>query len=84
MTETELRSLAIAATSQAIDASVDLMNFAREGDQAADGPFKGEPIEQLCDATKMALEIQREAGPLDDERAQLLAALCNYLDGWWG
>jgi len=76
---------ALAAATQAADATAELLVYAREGALAAHGNFVNEPIEKLADACKLVLEVEAATGhKLDDERGQLYAALVRYLDGWMG
>lgn len=83
MTEhADLRRLALCAAGQAAAATAELLEAAQNGPLGANGPFNAEPIELLADATKLAIEAARAAGESDDERDQLHAALCRYLDGW--
>lgn len=78
----DLRRLALCAAGQAASATAELLEVAQNGPLGAHGPFNDEPIELLADATKLAIEAARAGGdPADDERDQLYAALCRYLDG---
>lgn len=84
MGERRARELALAAAAQATEGAAEMLRFTREG-PSWPGPFEDEPIEQLADATKMAIEASIEAGEkLDDGRGQLLGALVRYLEGWIG
>lgn len=80
------RSLALAAASQAADATSELVAYVREGAQAAYGLFADEPIEKLLDAAKLVLELEGGAdlAGLDSERLQVYTAISNYLEGWAG
>ena len=82
MTEEDQRSRALAAASQGSEAVAALIRFAREG---ADYPHpfgQDEVVEQLLDAAKMAIEIEHLYQPPDEERGQVYAAVCKYLEGW--
>jgi hypothetical protein len=79
------RDIALAAASQAADATAELITFAREGALGSHANFVGDPVEKLADACKMALEIEIAAGAqLDDDQDRLLSALGRYLEGWAG
>lgn len=77
-TDGDFRSLAIAAAAQAADATAELLRFAREGD-GLHGRFETEPVNQLLDAAKLAMEAEES---FDEERGQVYAAICRYLEGW--
>lgn len=86
MTDPASTSLALAAAMQASEATAELVRFAREGANWP-VPFGSvELVEQLADATKMALELLSAEAPreMDDERGKLLGALSDYLQGWAG
>jgi len=86
MTRPANLSLALAAAMQASDATAELIRFAREGANWP-VPFGDvELVEQLADATKMAIELLQAEAPreIDASRATLLAALSDYLQGWAG
>ncbi len=75
------RELALAAASQASEATAELLRYIREGNQISEGPFEGDVVEQLLDAAKMAMEI--EGWPDDQaERGQAYAAVAGFLQGW--
>jgi hypothetical protein len=76
-------SLALAAASQATEATAEILRFVHEG-QAAQAAFADDAIEKLADALKLVLEVEQEIGVTDEGRGQLHAALCRYLDGWAG
>ena len=76
-------SLALAAASQATEATAELIRFVHEGPQLR-AAFADDTIEKLADALKLALEVEHQAGASDSERDQLHAAVCCYLDGWVG
>ena len=79
----EFRRLAQVAASQGANAVAELLQASLEGPLHHLTLFTDEPIEKLADATKLAIEAAIAAGePLDDGRAQLLAALCAFLEGW--
>ena len=85
---TEQERTALAAASQATEASAELIRFAREG-ASWPGPFgEVEVIEKLADALKLALEVERDAGTADaitiEDRGQLYAAVSRYLERWVG
>jgi len=83
--DAKIRNLTLAATVSATGAAHMLALVAKEGPVAAHGLFEDEPIEQLLDAAKMAIEAEVEACvPQDDERGQIYAALVRYLEGWFG
>lgn len=79
---------ALAAASQATEATAELIRFAREG-TSFPGPFGDvEVIEKLADALKLAIEAESvdpnaEAAASED-RAELHAAVARYLEGWAG
>ena len=82
---------ALAAASQAGEATVELIRFAREGAQFRRPPFGDvEVVEKLADALKLALEVEAaehdaDGHPDDAEmRNQLLGAVTRFLDGWVG
>lgn len=73
------KSLATASALAATTAAAELIRFAREG---ADWPSRFgdvEVLEQLCDAVKMVIEIDDD---FSDERGQLYAAVCRFVEGW--
>lgn len=74
--------LALSSAGQAAAATAELLEAAQSGPLGAHGPFTAEPVELLTDATKLAIEAARAAGECDEERDQLHAALCQYLNGW--
>jgi hypothetical protein len=81
--ELERRSLALAAAHQAVEASTELLRFAREGNavelsNGASHAFDIEVIEKLLDATKLAMEID---GKTDDS---IYADICDEIEGWMG
>ncbi|TIT42342.1 MAG: hypothetical protein E5W76_10880 [Mesorhizobium sp.] len=83
------RSLAIAAAEQASGGAAELLRYAREGAAFVTGePFDDDAVMKLCDAAKMALEIELGAEIRDratDEREalnQALGALQRLLEGW--
>ncbi|RWB85957.1 MAG: hypothetical protein EOQ52_20635 [Mesorhizobium sp.] len=83
------RSLAIAAAEQAAGGAAELLRFAREGAAFITGePFDDDAVMKLCDAAKMALEIELGVEVRDrddDEREalnQALGALQRLLEGW--
>ncbi len=75
------QSLALAAASQASEATAELLRYIREGNQMPAGPFEGDVVEQLLDAAKMAMEI--EGWPDNpEEQGQVYAAVASFLEGW--
>ncbi|RUV13565.1 MAG: hypothetical protein E5X38_07200 [Mesorhizobium sp.] len=87
--EQQLRLLAIAAAEQAAGGAAELLRYAREGAAFVTGePFDDDAVMKLCDAAKMALEIELGAEVTDrdaDEREalnQALGALQLLLEGW--
>ncbi len=74
------RAMAAIAAQQAIEASAELLRFAREG-EALGGLFMSEATEQLADAARMAAMIEQD-GNSDEERGQMIAALEKFLEGW--
>lgn len=83
------RSLAIAAAEAAAGSAAELLRYAREGAAFVTGePFDDDAVMKLCDAAKMALEIELAAEIRDrgaDERealTQALGALQRLLEGW--
>jgi hypothetical protein len=85
MTDDEKRSYALAAAHQASKAVAELLRYAREGADHPEPFGPEEPIEQLLDAAKLALEIAIESDPTDKEdRQQVYAAILKHLEGWIG
>lgn len=86
MTDPAHTSLALAAAMQASEATAELVRFAREGPNWPVPFGHVELIEQLADATKLALELLSAEAPfaMDAEREKLLGALSDYLQGWAG
>ncbi|RWK12503.1 hypothetical protein [Mesorhizobium sp.] len=87
--EANLRSLAIAAAESAAGGAAELLRYAREGAAFVTGePFDDDAVMKLCDAAKMALEIELGVEIKDrnaDEREalnQALGALERLLEGW--
>lgn len=83
------RSLAIAAAEQAAGGAAELLRYAREGAAFVTGePFDDDAVMKLCDAAKMALEIElgadiRDRGAEEREALnQALGALARLLEGW--
>ena len=87
------REMAIAAASQASEAVVELLRFAREGEHSAEFAFEEEAVAKLADALKIALGIEASRLPAcvdrfgeDQESADLLnqlqGALTRFLEGW--
>ncbi|RWF66881.1 hypothetical protein [Mesorhizobium sp.] len=83
------RALAVAAAEQAAAGAAELLRYAREGAAFVTGePFDDDAVMKLCDAAKMALEIELGAEVRDrseDEREalnQALGALQRLLEGW--
>ncbi len=68
-------TLALAGISAAAAGAVDLVEFVRCGGDLT----VTEVVENLADATKLAIEA---SGRSDEEAMQLLGALAKYLDGW--
>jgi hypothetical protein len=82
--DTGPQRLALAAASQAGKAVAELIRFAREGGSHP-GPFGDvEVIEKLCDALKLAIEVDCAGDFRDDDLRQLHGAACKFLDGWAG
>ena len=78
-----VKSIALAAASQASEALAALVSVAREGPHRHDRAFDGDTVEQLLDAAKMAIEVEIAAGhEIDEERNQVFGALIKYLEGW--
>jgi hypothetical protein len=85
-----LEEAAMAAAHAAIEASAELIRYAREGDYSERSPFADvEVVSKLADALQLALDIEGDPKPdtyLDeDELAQLAAlklAVGNFLEGW--
>jgi hypothetical protein len=82
-------SLAIAAAHQAAIGAAELLRYAREGAAFVTGePFDDDAVMKLCDAAKMALEIELAAEIRDrdaEEREalnQAVGALARLLEGW--
>lgn len=87
--EKALRSLAVAAAEAAAGGATELLRYAREGAAFVTGePFDDDAVMKLCDAAKMALEIELGADVQDrdaEEREalnQALGALKRLLEGW--
>lgn len=81
--EQRRRELAVAAASQAVEAAADLLRFAAEGDWSADTFDPDvEPLEKLCDAARLTVEIMEHERDEDGDRNQLLGALEKFLSGW--
>ena len=77
-------SLALAAASQALEATSELLRYAREGDNHP-APFGDvEVVAKLCDALKLAIEVETGGDFRDDEIRQLYGAACNFVEGWAG
>lgn len=85
-TRRDLTGLALAAGEQATAALVELLRFAREGaGYRSTFDRDAEPVEQLLDAAKLAIEIRmaNEGDDLhDDEINQVYGAICKFLEGW--
>jgi hypothetical protein len=81
---TTAAAIAIAAASQAAEATGELLEFARHGPLHANFNFTDEPIEKLAGACKMALEIELASRSLEEAENQLLGALIRFLEGWAG
>ena len=69
--------LSLAAASQATEAAAELLRYTREGPLLTT-QFDGEPIEQLLDAAKMAMEIEGLNTP---EQTQIYGAIVRFLEG---
>lgn len=82
MTATEAKWLAVAGANSAAEATVELIRYVREGPSRDDPALDNEVIEKLADATKMAIDVEREHNAIDAEREELHASLCTYLEGW--
>lgn len=88
-TEAKARSLAIAAAESAAGGAAELLRYAREGAAFVTGePFDDDAVMKLCDAAKMALEIELGAEIRDrandecEALNQALGALQRLLEGW--
>lgn len=75
-----------AAAMQAANGLAELTRFACEGAFDRDRLFHpdAEPIEQMADALKMAIEVDTPDGATieDEARATLHRALVTFLEGW--
>jgi hypothetical protein len=87
--EAALRSLAIAAAESAAAGATELLRYAREGNAFVTGePFDDDAVMKLCDACKMALQIdlgstRNDPDPLEREALnQALGALERLTEGW--
>lgn len=81
------RYVARRAAQKLIDAAGELLRYSREGDQEAIMPFSLEPTENVADALRTILQIERStlhapAATDPDEHDQLIAALARFLEGW--
>lgn len=77
--EAKQKSLAMASAFAATTAAAELIRFGREGANRPTLFGDVEVLEQLCDAVKMVMEIEDE---FSDERGQLYAAICTFIEGW--
>lgn len=82
-----MEKAALAAASQAAEATGELIRFAREGEYSTQSPFGTEVVGQLADALKIAMEMQPDGPPLMNEverqiMADLKVALDRFLEGW--
>ena len=89
--EAEHKANAIAAAHCAAKAAEELLRYAREGAASENFAFNfmAEPLEQLADALKMAISIERplrQAAGDDAEGVELLGQLDHtlmiFLEGW--
>ena len=88
-TETIKRELAMAAAHAAIEAAQELIRYAREGEAfAATFDPDVEVFEKLCDAAKMAAEVDAKEfsegvdADYREARGQIVDALVRFLEGW--
>jgi hypothetical protein len=72
---------AIAAVSQAVEAAAELLRYGREG-PGLTYAFDSDPISQLLDAAKLAMETSGETEA--EGLAPVYAAIVEYLEGWSG
>lgn len=81
------RAIATIAAERLTDIAAELIRFSREGDQDTFEPLSLEPAENVAEALRSILQIQRASDRkrivVDAEQEnQLLGALDRFLEGW--
>ena len=81
------RSFSTAAAHSATIATAELLRFAREGEASANFALEPETVEQLCDALKLAIEIDiagvRKTHPPSADLLETLHTDCTaFLENW--
>ena len=81
------RSFATAAAHAATIASAELLRFARDGEASENFALEPETVELLCDALKLAIEIDiagvRKTHPPSADLLETLHTACAaFLEGW--